>query len=388
MPAPIRGFPQAEFEQRTERAQHAMAAAQLDALLLTTEPNVRYFSGFHSQFWESPTRPWYLIVPAEGRPIAVIPEIGAAGMARTWVEDIRAWPAPRPEDDGLSLLVKALGEQPRRFGRIGVTLGHETHLRMPAADFRTLFESLDGFEVADCTDLIRRLRVVKSEAEIEKIHFACQITSDGFEALPAAVKTGDSEREACRWLRRDLLARGADNSPYMIAASGPGGYDDIIMGPGDRVLEQGDLLIIDTGTTYDGYFCDFDRNFAFGSAPEETRRAYEAVYQATQVGIDLARPGVTTSDLWLAMWPILETAGALGNDVGRMGHGLGAQLTEWPSITPDDGTRLEVGMVITIEPGMAFAPGKLMVHEENIVITEDGSRLLSRRAPAELPVVA
>lgn len=388
MQAPARGFSQAEFERRTARAQAAMAAAKLDALLLTTEANVRYFSGFHSQFWESPTRPWYLIVPADGRPIAVIPEIGAAGMERTWVEDIRTWPAPRPADDGLGLLVQTLGERPRRFGRIGVPLGHETHLRMPAADFRLLFEALDGFEAADCTDLVRRLRVVKSAAEIEKIHFACRIVSDGFEALPGAVKTGDTEREACRWLRRDLLARGADNSPYMIAASGPGGYDDIIMGPSDRVLTRGDLLIIDTGTTYDGYFCDFDRNFAFGVAPDESRRAYEAVYLATRAGLDLARPGVTTSDLWLAMWPILEAAGALGNDVGRMGHGLGMQLTEWPSITPDDGTVLEAGMVITLEPGMAFAPGKLMVHEENIVITEDGCRLLSRRAPAELPVVA
>ena len=103
-----------------------MAEQGFDALLLTTEPEVRYFSGFHSQFWESPTRPWFLIVPLEGRPIAVIPEIGVAGMARTWVEDIRAWPAPRPEDDGVSLLTAALRDRAGRFGRIGVPLGHET----------------------------------------------------------------------------------------------------------------------------------------------------------------------------------------------------------------------------------------------------------------------
>ena len=103
--------------------------------------------------------------------------------------------------------------------------------------------------------------------------------------------------------------------------------------------------------------------------------------------IKAARPGATTSDVWAAMWQVLEDGGALGNSVGRMGHGLGIELTEWPSNTPGDNTPLETGVVLTLEPGMEFAPGKQMVHEENIVITEDGARLLSRRAPTELPVI-
>jgi Xaa-Pro aminopeptidase len=88
------------------------------------------------------------------------------------------------------------------------------------------------------------------------------------------------------------------------------------------------------------------------------------------------------------MWSVLEAGGAMGNDVGRMGHGLGAQLTEWPSLTASDNTPLRAGMVMTLEPGMEFASGKLMVHEENIVITEDGAEMLSKRAAAEIPVVA
>ena len=83
---------------------------------------------------------------------------------------------------------------------------------------------------------------------------------------------------------------------------------------------------------------------------------------------------------------VLEEGGALGSDVGRFGHGLGMQLTEWPSNTMWDETVLAPGMVITLEPGMTFAPGKMMVHEENLVIREDGAELLSRRAPPELPV--
>ncbi len=385
---PRRGFAQPEFEERTARAQRLMAAQELDALLLTTEPHVRYFSGFQTQFWVSPTRPWFLVVPREGRPIAVIPEIGAAGMKETWVEDVRTWAAPRPEDDGVSLLAATLREQASRFGRIGVTLGHETHLRMPAGDFRRLVERLRPLEIADSSAILRRLRNVKSAAEIAKIRYVCQVTSMAFETLPAQARLGDSEREVCRKLRLDLLGRGADDSPYLIAASGPGGYDNIIMGPTDRVLSRGDVLIIDTGTTYDGYFCDFDRNFAFGPPAEEARRAYAVVYRATQAGLEAARPGATTSELWSTMWAILEAGGALSESVGRLGHGLGMQLTEAPSHRPGDDTPLQPGMVITLEPGMEFAPGKLMVHEENVVITEAGAELLTRRAPPELPVIA
>jgi Xaa-Pro aminopeptidase len=102
-----------------------MRARGLDGLLVSAPPNVRYFSGFDSQFWESPTRPWFVVVPAEGRPIAVIPEIGGPEMALTWIADIRTWPAPRPQDDGVSLLADTLSRLPRRSGRIRAELGRE-----------------------------------------------------------------------------------------------------------------------------------------------------------------------------------------------------------------------------------------------------------------------
>ncbi|MDF2371583.1 MAG: Xaa-Pro peptidase family protein [Rhizobiaceae bacterium] len=387
LPTPKRGFDIAEFEIRLHRVQARMRAQKMDVILLTSEPDVRYFTGFFTQFWESPTRPWFVLLPLEGKPIAVIPEIGAAGMAATWVEDIHTWPAPRPGDDGINLLRDRILQLPRRFGRIGVSLGHESILRMPAGDYQRLLDGLGTFEVADASMPLHQLRYVKSAAEIEKIHHICDLASDAFEALPHSLKVGESERQNCQRLRIDLLERGADNTPYLISGSGPGGYDSIIMGPTDRIIENGDVLIIDTGTTFDGYFCDFDRNFAFGHADEDTRRAYEVVYAATDAGFAAARPGATTCDIYAAMWSVLEAGGALGNSVGRLGHGLGMQLTEWPSITADDNTPLEPGVVLTLEPGMEFAPGRQMVHEEDIVITQEGARLLSRRAPPELPII-
>ena len=93
-----RGFPVEEFEARAERAQRMLADSGLDALLVCTEPEVRYFTGFHTPFWQSPTRPWFVVLPLSGRPIAVIPGIGASAMAGTWVEDVPTGPAPPPAD--------------------------------------------------------------------------------------------------------------------------------------------------------------------------------------------------------------------------------------------------------------------------------------------------
>jgi Xaa-Pro dipeptidase len=386
-PIPNRGFVVSEFETRVNRVQARMLSEKLDIILITTEPDIRYYTGFFTQFWQSPTRPWFVLLPLDGKPIAVIPEIGATGMASTWVEEIYTWPAPQPEDDGISLLQSVIAKLPHKYGRMGVPLGHESSLRMPAGDFKKLLNGLRSTEIIDASLLLHQIRYIKSSAEIEKVHYICDLTSDAFEKLPDTLKLGESERQNCHRMRIDLLQRGADHTPYLISGSGFGGYDSIIMGPTDRILEDGDVLIIDTGTTFDGYFCDFDRNFAFGHADDEIRRAYDVVYKSTEAGFVAARPGATTSDVWAAMWQVLEKGGALGNCVGRMGHGLGIELTEWPSNNPHDNTILKAGVVLTLEPGMEFAPGKQMVHEENIVITEDGARLLSRRAPSELPVI-
>ena len=388
--APQRQFRLTEFEQRMVRAQTMMRALKLDAVLLTTETNVRYFSGYFTQFWQSPTRPWFLILPLTGKPIAVIPTIGVVGMSNTWVEDIRAWPSPFPEDDGVSLLSQTLAELPKRFGRLGMTLGRETHLRMPQQQVQSLYAS-NHFDLVDVSREVLYLRSLKSAAEINRVAHICGITSNAFAELPNFARVGMTEREVVAAFRMDLLRQGADHSPFIVSSSGPDGYDDIIMGPTDRLVESGDVLIIDTGTVWQGYFCDFDRNWCFGDCSDETKAAYTTVYQATNAGFEAAKPGNTTSDLYRAMWPIMQEGGALGNDVGRLGHGLGSDLTEWPSNTATDDTVLEVGMIMTLEPGMSYlnksGQVKQMVHEENIVITEEGAQWLSIRAASELPLL-
>ena len=112
-----RGFPVSEFEARVQAAQRMMRDAQLDALLYMTEREFTYFAGFQSNFWQSPTRPWFLIIPADGKPIAVIPSIGENALKISWLDDVRIWASPNPQDEGISLLADTLKTLAQRHAR-------------------------------------------------------------------------------------------------------------------------------------------------------------------------------------------------------------------------------------------------------------------------------
>ena len=385
--APERGFAEAEFVTRTAKLQAGMAKEGLAGLLLMTEPEMRYFTGFQTLFWQSPTRPWFLFLPAAGKPVAVIPEIGAALMRRSWLDDIRTWSAPCPEDDGISLLTDLLAPLARDGAKIGVMKGHETQLRMPLGDWERLMAALPGLHVADATRLVQRLRMVKSPAEIEKLSHICAIGSATFARVPEIVGEGMPLEEVFRAFRREALAQGADDAPYVVGASEPGGYADVISPPSRRPLEAGDVLMLDTGCCWDGYFCDFDRNWAIGRADDLARRAHDTLWRATEAGLAAARPGNTCRDLFRAMSAVIAEMDKSGGDIGRLGHGLGMQLTEQPSHAAFDETVLEEGMVLTLEPSLSYGAGLMMVHEEDIVIRREGPDLLTTRAPQDLPVI-
>ena len=380
------GFEKEEFETRTLKAQRLMRLGKMDSLLLTTEPEVRYFSGFHTPFWQSPTRPWYLVVPLEGKPIAVIPEIGAERMASTWIDKIETWASPRPKDEGLTELSNILKDIDRKFGRVGLPMGAETHVRMPFLDFSKLTQLISGLEFVDGSPIVSKLRMIKSESEISKTRFICQCVSQSFQNMKKLAKQGDKEREIFRKFKIDILSNGADEVPYLVGGSGANGPEEVIGMPSDRVMGEGDVLMMDTGAVFDGYYSDFDRNFGFGSVSEAAQSAYRKVYNATEVGLRLVRPGMTAEELWCEMANVLKLDQGSGS-VGRLGHGLGMQLTEWPSHMPGDKTVLKEGMVITLEPSLTFDNKKIMVLEENIVVRDGPAELLTCRAPEEIPVI-
>lgn len=386
-PVIARGFETAEFVSRTQKAQERMTENGLAGILLMTEPEVRYFTGFQTLFWQSPTRPWFVFVPAAGKPVAVIPEIGAELMRRSWLDDIRTWSAPAPEDDGISLLTDLLTPLAKEGAKIGVPKGHETLLRMPLGDWERLMSALPGLEVTDATGIVQGLRMVKSVAEIEKLSHICDIGSAAFDKVPEVVSVGMPLEEVFREFRRTAIGLGADDAPYVVGAADQGGYADVISPPSRRPLKTGDVLMLDTGCTWDGYYCDFDRNWAIGEASDDARRAYDVLWRATEAGIEAAKPGNTCRDLFMAMSAVISEMDKSGGDIGRLGHGLGMQLTEQPSHAAFDETELKENMVLTIEPSLSYGDGLMMVHEENIVVRQDKTLLLTSRARQEMSVI-
>ena len=376
-------FPEAEYRERVDRLQAMMQKAGHDALLLTTPADVFYVTGFLTRFWESPARPWFIVVPASGMPIAVIPSIGADLMGRCWVADIRTWDAPDPIDDGVSLLADTIAELVPPTGAVGVPMGLETYVRMPMADFSIFNERIAPRRIVDATATVHRVREIKSPAEIEKIRTACGIAERAFARVPTFAAPGRPLDAVFRDFQIALLDEGADWVSYVAGGAGAGGYGDVISPASSRPLASGDILMLDTGAVHDGYFCDFDRNYAIGTPDDAARRAHAALYSATDAALAALRPGMTAAGLHRILTESLLADGAVPGG-GRLGHGLGLTLTEWPSLAPKDKTVLREGMVLTLEPGVEIAPGKIMVHEENIVLRADSAELLSTRAPREL----
>lgn len=377
-------FPASEYRARVSALQTNMGRDGIDALLLTTPPDVFYVTGFLTRFWESPARPWFVIVPAQGQPIAVIPAIGADLMGRTWMQDIRTWDAPDPVDDGVTLLADTLREVMPEAGRLGIPMGLETHLRMPLADYHRVAALIAPRQIVDATATVHRVREVKSEAEIAKIRSTCALADRVFARVPEFAHAGRPLDQVFRDFQIALLAEGADWVSYTAGGAGPGGYGDVISPADARPLQAGDILMLDTGAVRDGYFCDFDRNYAVGPPNDAARRAQAALHAATDVALNTLRPGMVARDVHRILTDALRAEGATPGG-GRLGHGLGLTLTEWPSFTDKDTTPLREGMVLTLEPGVEIAPGLMMVHEENIVLRASGPELLSQRAPADLP---
>ena len=373
-------FAVSEFENRTERAQTLMCAANLDALFLTTEADVRYYTGFRTLFWQSPTRPWFCVIPANGKPIAVIPEIGAPLMQSTWVDDIRTWSSPHENDDGVSLVADVLS----MFSKVGTPMGRESLVRMPHLGFTELQSRLSGVEFFDATPIVDAIRFVKSEAEIEIQREICCIASDAFDQAGQIFHEGQALADAFKVFKIELLKQGAEDVPYLVGGAGLDGYGDVISPADDTLLKTGDVFMLDTGATLKGYFCDFDRNFGIGSTSSSVAKAHETLWLATEAGLEAARPGVTCAQIAAAMNSVTDE---VGGNVGRCGHGLGTQLTETPSLIHWDHTKMQEGATMTLEPSLSLAGGGMLVHEENIVIRDGEPQLLSRRASREMVLI-
>ena len=388
--SPKRGFELREYANRVKKVQEILLEKRLEAMLISSEADIRYFTGFMTQFWQSPTRPWFILLPASGQPIAVIPSIGVPLMRDCYVGDLRSWASPAESDDGISLLVELIYDHVGNSDRLGMMMGRETSVRMPLADITVLQVQLDGITLTDMTADIQQIRMIKSPAEQEKLKHICGTVSSVFATIPSWVVAGMPLDEMFRQFKIKALEAGVDDVSYLVGSAGPNGYKDIIAPPSNRPLASGDVFMMDTGCVWDGHFCDFDRNFAIHHASDAANEAHHRLFDATEAALDILRPGIASHDLFSAMDRILrpdQSAQLGGDEVGRYGHGLGIQLTEPPSLTNWDKTVIKAGMALTIEPSISYGDGLTMVAEENLLILDDGIVLLSERAPRDLPII-
>jgi len=362
---------------RRERARDRMAREELDALLLTGGPNLAYFADASGMLGaESGSRPMLYLLPREGRPILLVHQFLASGLAsgdgavRTY-DRLSSLPA--------AALEEALAEAGVAEGRIGVEYGPETTLSVPAGEFRAFVDRSDASFV-DAQPLLVDLRSRKSDAEVERIERACEITDEAFARTFADVSTGTTGAEVESLFRRHLLDCGG-TAPWALVTCGPGEYDRTASGGSDRAVEAGGMVWIDGGCAVDGYFSDFSRAGVAGGPDDRGREAQRAVHRITREAVESIEPGVPMSRVAGAAEAAIDDldlpiASRLSRLAGRVGHSLGLQVTELPSLDPGTDGTFEPGMVLTVEPAFATAYGTFHV-EANVLVTESGTRTLS-----------
>src|SRR6267143_1931793 len=332
---------------------------ELDGLVVTGPENIRYLSGFSGSLG-------YLVIGT-----------GAAEI----LGDSRYWLQMEAEAPGFSLVrsgpshglwaliserLKALGL--RRVGFESQEMTVDQHQRLAAAlpPERTLVPT---------AGLVEELRIIKSAEEVALLRAVASIAGRAFDRVRAAIRPGLRERDVAFLLEQTFRELGADGQAFeTIVAAGERGA--LPHGrASDRVIERGDMVVVDFGATAAGYHSDTTRTIVVGEPTPEKARVIEAVRQAQLASMALMKPGATADAVDRRAREALaaeEHAYAHG-----LGHGIGLQVHERPYLSPTDHTALRTGMVITNEPGI-YIPGWGGVRlEEMVLITDTGPEVLT-----------
>ena len=338
-----------------------MAEHALDAAYVTRPVSIAYLSGFHADPHE---RLMALAVRAAGATL-VVPaleqEVAASNREQAAV---LAW---RDGEDPYALVSRALGP----CVRLGV---EKEHLTVQAAE--ALAAVVGTCDLIDIAPSIRRLRRTKSPGELDKMARACAITDAVAEAVMQRLRPGQSELELAMLVGAAISERGAAPSFETSVQSGANSaipHHD----PSGRQLEAGDLVLFDFGAAFQGYRGDLTRMAVVGEPTARQREIYALVLRAHDAAIEAVRPGVTTGQVDAAARDVIDAAGFGAHFFHRVGHGLGLEVHEDPSLDPGSDTLLEPGMVFTIEPGI-YLPGWGGIRiEDDLVVEAGGCRVLT-----------
>lgn len=366
--------------QRHSTARELMSEAGLDALLLTGGPNLAYLTGATGMLeGQSGSRPVLYLLPATGDPVLIAHVLsddtldieGVQASVRTY-ERLSSLPARE--------LAQCLDAADLVEGRIGVEFGPETTLSVPAGEFLSFTEAHSDTEFVDAQPLLVEMRRRKSPAEVERIERACEITAAAYQRTFDSISAGTTGAEVESLVCSQMLELGG-RSPWAFVTHGPGTYEETASGGGAKAVGPSDMVWIDGGCSVDGYYADFSRAGVVGGPTAEQQAAHEHIHRITQAVIDTIEPGVQLSvvarqaerEIDALTCPITSR---LSRQAGRIGHALGLQVTELPSLSPSAEQAFESGMVVTVEPAFATEYGTFHL-EENVVVTESGARKLT-----------
>ena len=378
-------FPVTEYRARFERAQRFMADHDLDALLVTGKENVVYFTGLLTVGWISKHRPLGALLPREGDgPILIVPEsLAHVAHASSWIERVKfwgggTWYAGIPKDP-IDAIVEATNELKLGQGRLGLELGYGQRLAMPQSDFEALKSALPHANFRDGSALIWRLRMVKSPAEIDALRVACQATTKAFEVTFVAMREGMNEREISALMLREMSVTGYPPG-FVMVRSGPDKYQMINVTPFDKPVNRGELVVVDAGAIYKDYWADTMRMASIGEPTDEQWRYFEANRASQQAGVDVIRPGLPGKRVFETAVDALRELGMERQaKIERIGHGVGLDVHEPPSLDGNTDVTLEEGMVLTVEPIITDAEGRggKCAREDVVVVNRDGHEILS-----------
>ena len=352
---------------RRSRAQQKIAESGADAALITSGPNVRYLTGLVSSNAA-------VLLPAHGD-----------GVLAT---DSRYALAAQRDCPDLELVIERFieprlaAEMTRRALR---TVAFEAH-EMSVDRHGELAAAADGVSTVPFGRKIEELRTVKDPSEIELLGTACRITCQAIADVFSLIRPGLTERQLAAALDARMAELGAERPAFdTIVASGPNGAIPH-HAPADRPMRRGDLITMDFGAQYGGYHADMTRTVALGEPAGWQREIYELVAAAQRSGLDAARPGADVGDVDAAARDLIRDAGH-GDHFGHgLGHGVGLEVHEAPTIGYGRTGKLASRVPVTVEPGV-YLPGRGGVRIEDVLVVGVGGTGLLTTTTRELLVL-
>ncbi len=375
---------------RVIRLQEMMAAAGLDALICRLPENVVYLT----DYWPFHGVSVVVLFP-QGLPTLFVPEGEAAWAQQEWADVVPfGWGLLKDEDLYTSYrkLIGGLVQGPARIGVersaevVGASYRHAEPVVPAAPWFAMLAEALPQAEWLDAVGLLQQAKLIKTRYDLERLRVAAEIAQMGAGELLARLKPGITEVQASGIIEGTIRARGAGHKGARMVwaeaevASGPLNttLTAMLVPSTTRVIEEGDLVMVEMATVMDGYYSDLTYMAVVGEPSDRQREVHNAVLAAQQAGAAQMQPGNPFSAADEAAREVLTQACLGQYFIHGSGHGLGFRFHEdLPGLGPDAEGVFKVGMVSSIEPGV-YIPGFGGVRiEDNVAIGEDGPEFLS-----------